>query len=265
MSKLTTIYALIDPRNNECRYVGKSVRVKARYHRHCNPQDDNKTHSACWVRSLLPLKPKLVILEEVASEHWVEAEQFWIAYMKGLGARLTNLTVGGEGVLGIKVGEETRAKMSKSQSGRVSPMKGKSHSEDTLKRMSEVKLGKLKSEETKNKMSEAQKGHEVKESTRAKLSESHKVIFNTPEMFAKMSKVRKGRVTSEETKVKLAIASTGKTRSAEARAKMSEKAKLREQRKKEEGYVVSEETRRKLSESGKGKHSIKRKSKKKAA
>lgn len=244
--KLTSIYALIDPRNNECRYVGKTVDLKARFNRHCNLDLNNKTHSACWIRSIKPLRPKLVVLEE-AKEDWVEAEMFWIAYMKSLGARLTNISHGGEGPLGIKVSAETRLKMSKSQSGRISPMKGRPQSLKWKTTVLGMNKGRKFSDEAKANMSKAQTGRVKSEETKAKISANHKIKFNTPEMFEKLSAQRKGRPAWN----KGIFGPSGQKRSDETKALMSEKAKLREQKKRETGYVVSEETRRKISEAGK--------------
>lgn len=94
---MVTIYALIDPATQQCRYVGKSKNLRARYYDHLyNPQGTRKSR---WIGRLLKqgLKPEVVVLEEVAASEWPEHEQFWIAYMKALGANLTNTTVGGEG------------------------------------------------------------------------------------------------------------------------------------------------------------------------
>ncbi len=79
---------------------------------------------------------------------------------------------------GYKHTDEQKAKISASQKGRVSPMKGKKHSEETKKKMSIValKLG-LKSEETKKRMRKAQKGKTFSEETRIKIGEASKRIW----------------------------------------------------------------------------------------
>ena len=68
--------------------------------------------------------------------------------------------------------EETKKKMSEAQKGEKNPMHGKHHFEETKKKMSEVK--KNMSEETKKKMSEAKKGKKLSEETKKKMSEAHK-------------------------------------------------------------------------------------------
>lgn len=81
-----------------------------------------------------------------------------------------NMTLGGEGVLGKILSEETRKKLSEAN-------KGKCLSEETKKKMSDSKkgennpmYGKYLSEETKKKMSESKKGKYLSEGTKKKLS-----------------------------------------------------------------------------------------------
>lgn len=194
--RLTTIYALCDPVTSEVRYIGKSVNIKNRYKEHCKSNKD--TYSSCWIRSLKPLRPLLIELE-VVPDGWVEAEQFWIAYFKGLGARLTNLTLGGEGMVGYKATEETCRKMS------ILSMGNRYGAGNTNR------LGYTTPEETKLKISMALKGNiVVSDETRVKMSIS-----------AKGHKRGVGRVLSEETKIKISLALVGKKLSSEHKAKLS--------------------------------------------
>lgn len=86
-----------------------------------------------------------------------------------------NLVVGGNrGCIGREITEETRAKMSKSQSGRK-------HSEETLKIMSEnnsgtnnPRYGVEVSEETRQKLSTAGTGRKHSDTTKRKQSEARK-------------------------------------------------------------------------------------------
>lgn len=61
------------------------------------------------------------------------------------------------GTPGFKHSEETLNKFSESKSGHKNPMYGKKISEETRKKMSEVKKGKKISQETRRKLSEAKK------------------------------------------------------------------------------------------------------------
>jgi hypothetical protein len=107
-----TIYALIDPRTDGVRYVGKSVNVVQRYRIHCVARGNR--HSAVWIRSLrnVGLRPVLTILEVATEEMWEERERYWIAFYREQGCDLTNLTDGGEGMHGISPSAETRRKLS---------------------------------------------------------------------------------------------------------------------------------------------------------
>lgn len=192
---MTTIYALCDPMTHEIRYVGKTYKtVKHRLATHCS--DKRNTHRANWVRSLKPLKPEILELELIGDDEWVEAEQFWIAYFKTLGAKLTNLTKGGEGCVGYTPTPETLLKMSAVQKGNkyglkydssvvfslrisglsyqnISKITGISKSQVT--RLCIAKYGNASIEDTKLKLSVAGKGNDRgKHNTGRKLSSDTK-------------------------------------------------------------------------------------------
>lgn len=63
-----------------------------------------------------------------------------------------------DGVKKLWNDDQYREHMSKVHKGQISPMTGKKHSEETLKRMSESKLSKKLSKETKEKMGQAHRG-----------------------------------------------------------------------------------------------------------
>jgi hypothetical protein len=107
-SKTTYIYGLIDPRTHQCRYVGKTVLTPNRrlhVHKWRSKAEGHKGHSMAWIASLCRdgSEPEVITLEEVApGGDWVEAEQFWIEYLRWLGAELCNHSIGGEGQTGFK-------------------------------------------------------------------------------------------------------------------------------------------------------------------
>lgn len=106
--------------------------------------------------------------------------------------------------------EETRAKMSAAQKGKVM-------SQESRAKMSVAKKGKVRSEEHQAKISAANKGRVASEEHRAKISAANKGRVHSEESRANMSAAQKGRIMSEET-----------------RAKMSAAAKVREAKKKVE-------------------------------
>lgn len=202
--KTTSIYALVNPRNNEVRYVGKTVNVQRRKITHKHDLRNHNTHKVRWMKSILPSEPELVVLEEIqAGENWIEAEMFWIAYLKSLGANLTNSTAGGEGVCKLEISEETRQRLRDSHTGKTIP-------EETRLKMSFASKGKPKSETHAANIRKCQKGKVVSESQLALLRENARVNSKTPEALAKLSDSLKGRKAynknvpcSEEQKLKV--------------------------------------------------------------
>lgn len=129
-----------------------------------------------------------------------EIERYWINYFKSNNRAFGyNMTEGGEGA------------------------KGRVHSEESKRRMSEAAKGRTFSEETRRKMSESRKRQPISEETRKKLSEAQKA--RSPESYDFL----RGKPLSDETKRKLSEAATGVVRSEETRRKISEtlKAKAR--------------------------------------
>lgn len=195
------IYALVDQTTHEVRYIGKSKDPQRRFKAHL--KDRRLSHKTCWLKGI-DYRADCVVLEECVD--WAEAERFWVAYFKFLGARLTNMTTGGEGVPGAPRSAETRAKMSASRKGcKVSLgvrikmserligntySRGVKHTEETRKKVSVALMGNTyakgfkHSEETKRKVSEGGKGRVF--------SEIHKQRLRGPK--------------SEETKARMAAA-----------------------------------------------------------
>lgn len=90
------------------RYVGKTaqgIRQRLKEHRNDAINRRRNSYSSKWLRQLFGfgLEPEVEIFQDVEDGgDWVEAEQFWIAYWRSIGCRLTNLTLGGEGLAGLK-------------------------------------------------------------------------------------------------------------------------------------------------------------------
>ena len=147
------IYALIDPRNNECRYIGKTANTSKRFSAHIRASLVERTHKAAWVKSLLAISaaPTMEIIDIALPDCADECEREWIAYFKFLGADLCNHTQGGDGGAGPR-SAETRAKISKALEGHAVSKETKSkigikntgnkhslghvHTEDSRSRMS---------------------------------------------------------------------------------------------------------------------------------
>lgn len=116
----TFIYILIDPRDNQVKYVGKTNNVKRRYSQHISLASKNKTYKTNWLSSLIimNLKPEMVVIDECEDDSWIELEQWYIELFKSWGFKLTNLTKGGDGVRGFKPSKESLLKRSIAQKGK---------------------------------------------------------------------------------------------------------------------------------------------------
>lgn len=118
------IYGLVDPRDHTLRYVGKSTSGLKRPKQHFCPYylenlPFKNYYVYRWIRKLLKqnVKPEIVVLEECEPENLNFWEVWHIAYWKGLGCRLTNATLGGEGVVGRKWTDAQRKARSEQSKG----------------------------------------------------------------------------------------------------------------------------------------------------
>ena len=154
------IYALIDPRADEIRYVGQTANLKRRYSRHItDAKRGTEWYVSRWVRLLLSfdLVPLIEMLEEIPANDWQWYEIWWIAYGKIIGWRLTNATLGGDGLSGYVQSKETRRKKSEAMRGKQNNL-GHKDTEETKRRKSEALKGHKHTEESLLKMSEAKRG-----------------------------------------------------------------------------------------------------------
>src|SRR5688572_13966194 len=108
------IYALVDPISNEIRYIGFTIHsLECRLKGHLKYAELVNCHRSRWIWQLLKrgLKPSVILVQEVPIEAWSRAERYWISYFRSLDCPLTNETNGGEGVTGVKLSAETKAKI----------------------------------------------------------------------------------------------------------------------------------------------------------
>ena len=66
------IYALVDPRDNHVRYIGKANKPEDRYKNHFNSSRDKNTHKRNWINSVRKdgFRPELLIIDEVSIDNW---------------------------------------------------------------------------------------------------------------------------------------------------------------------------------------------------
>lgn len=161
------IYGLFDPRDGELRYIGKSeAGLKRRLAEHLMPSYlATPSHKNSWIKGLLAegVQPVGVVLQRLStSAELCDAERYWIAFFRAQGCRLTNMTDGGEGLVGLAKSPETIAKMRAAKLGRKL-------SAETRAKMRASALGRKLTEADKAKISAAHKGRKISEEQKAQL------------------------------------------------------------------------------------------------
>ena len=160
------LYALIDPRTDDLRYIGKTTSPKRRYQEHLRGRTTReKSWKASWIQSVLNAGalPEMVLIESGIGEAWREREAHWIEELRDC-CRLVNMREGGYGPSMVAISDETRKKISRAAKNRP-PMseaaRQKLSAHNLGKKMSEnvrAKLrGRKRSEQTKSRMAEAQR------------------------------------------------------------------------------------------------------------
>ncbi len=228
----TFIYGLYDPRDLQLRYIGKADNPNNRLSGHIKEakRQRRNSHLYNWMRVLLGqgLKPILVILEQCDQWDWQNAERFWIALAKRIGTKLTNWTEGGDGVSSFT-------------------NKGRVLSQEHKENLRRANTGKRKTDEHRMKLSIAFKGKNLgnqhalgyrhTDETKERISNtlrngSHISYWQgkkfTDEHKRKVSEAGRGRIVSIETREKLRNLHLGRKVSPESRQRMSDAAKLRQ-------------------------------------
>jgi hypothetical protein len=186
---------------------------------------------------------KKEIIEHCSSfENLIQREEYWLNYYDAGNSKMFynnhNASIG----WGI---------------GNQNIMFGKSHSEETIKKISSANKGKKRSEETRKRLSEAGKKKILSESQMKQITElgkSNKGTKRTDESKRKMSQLKQGRQVSDETKKKMSENNKGcknpffgKSHSEETKKKISSANK---------GKKRSEEIKKKISETKRKKNSV---------
>jgi len=207
------IYGLINSDTLEIRYIGKTILLPEKRLIQHKRRKDNK-HLRNW---LVKYPVSIIVLECVGIiENLNVVEIRWIADMRAQGARLLNLTDGGEGILGHPHTLEAKTKM-----------RGRKLSLETKAKMSASKIGNKyslghtysRTTETKDKLSAAMMGRQnakgckhtkVSAETRAKIGATQ---IGNQHML--------GRKLSDITKTKMSISHKGFKHTVETKKKIS--------------------------------------------
>lgn len=90
MSEIISVYALVDPRNEEVRYIGLTNAPEIRLGAHIRSK--HGIERTGWIAELKSqgLEPRMVILEETDRVNSTTIEHQWYMHYLNKGARLTN-------------------------------------------------------------------------------------------------------------------------------------------------------------------------------
>lgn len=154
------IYALIDPRTEDVRYIGWSYDPRKRLVAHLWESRKRASHKHNWIAALMRegLIPICQIIDQGWGDGWGDAEKRWIAYYREAGARLTNGSAGGEG---FPKSEDIKEKIRRTSLGRK-------HSPAAIERIRQNALN--ASDETRLKRSIALRGKRHSAEIRARYS-----------------------------------------------------------------------------------------------
>lgn len=208
------VYGLCDPRTNELRYVGKTeLKLSMRLRGHLSRKGTERpTRRSCWIKSLLlrGLKPDAFVIEEVAKVDMNDAEEFWIAYFRSIGADLTNGTKGGDGGAtrkGFKLEPHVLKARTEGKAKWLANGEKPNYqlSDSGRRRISEWMASRVISEETRRQMSVSAKVRSLSEEGQANLKNARSRRKHGPRPWAgaKISAGKKG-VFTERMKAQIA-------------------------------------------------------------
>jgi len=178
---MSLIYALVAKSNpSEIRYIGKTANATPakRLSKHLYEAKtlDKQTYKCRWIRKVLNERDEVVALtieSNLTNEQALEQEIFLIDYYRSLGYPLTNITGGGEGLLGHIHTQESKDKMSLAQTG-------KRMSQEAKEKISLAMMGNTRT-----------LGYKHTDESKAKMSSAGKVKIFTQEHKANISATKK--------------------------------------------------------------------------
>lgn len=108
-----SIYELVDPRTGEVRYIGRAKEPRKRLRAHITQSKKLDHHKDRWIRELAAegLEPFLRVVDRCSQDDIYTLEQHYILEYREAGHRLTNLSDGGWGTMGLPMSDETKAKI----------------------------------------------------------------------------------------------------------------------------------------------------------
>jgi hypothetical protein len=213
--KPVIIYALFD-KDNQIRWVGKSVQMRGRFNRHKQDRP--------WVI-------RYEVLELANDQNWIQREMFWIAHGRKVGWPLENKSAGGEGSHGYTPSDLWRQRMSRIMRGR---------------KYSPEHCAALKAAWVERKA----RGWHFSPETLKKLSLAHKGIKLTPEHRQNLSVAKTGVRFAQEVYDRIGLANRGKKRSDAFKAAVSRFQKGRKRTPEQVAAHIARQTGAKRSPQG---------------
>jgi len=202
------IYLLVDPRVSDpilrIRYVGLTRKKLARrLAQHIGDAYRMKNYRQRWMTGLarIGVVPEIELYAEVPDGNGPAAERAAIVLLGMLGASLTNLTVGGEGVIGYDHRPETRQRLSEVHTGRIL----------STERRERIRIGLLRAWSEGRRKNPKTPTHLWTQEVRAKISAAHKGRTLPADRRAQISAALTGLKQSDATRAKRSASLRGNT------------------------------------------------------
>ncbi len=186
------VYGLASSENGKIRYVGQTTQLlHKRFDSHLNfPKNRRHVYVNKWIASVIRKKFNVICFPIENDAVYSDAEKRWIAWYRSHGARLVNLTDGGEGIYGLKRSKEFRLHMSH-------VMRGKKKTPEHIEKIASCLRGRQLSDEHKRKVSNSLKGRMPKNLKEMQIG--NRGIVRSEELRRRISNSLVGRqVTSRE-------------------------------------------------------------------
>jgi group I intron endonuclease len=199
----TGVYSVINLTNGK-QYIGSaSQSFKIRWGKHISELKSNTHHSAPLQNAFnkyLETNFIFTILEFCSKEDCLIREQHYLDTFRTYDRKFGyNVCITANSRLGVKSSEETKAKISQSNTG-------KKRSDEVKAKMKGVGLGRRKCPESVARSAAAHRGKIVSEETRLKLGQARKGKTHTEETKARISATKKSQALLEKTKIALRAA-----------------------------------------------------------
>jgi hypothetical protein len=234
--RYVSIYILIDPRDQEIRYVGVTLKtLDYRLKLHLIRQK-RRSPKYLWIEELKRqgLMPTIQLVQQVPERCGTQAEVFWIDHFRARGCPLLNATAGGEGTNQYRHDRIARMKMKEAwvrRRLRPNPLKGRKRPEAVRKKLRQAALRQFSDPANRIKVSLAHRGKTISMENRRKVSAANITRWakwrlegrSTPEKTrAKLRRFHLGKKLSPNTRAKISLAQIGRKKSPQHRLKLAE-------------------------------------------